>query len=49
MMKLICTITGVQVEASEQAAERLIASGSFMPEEKPKPAPRKKASTKKED
>lgn len=46
-MKLTCTINGVEVEASEEAAERLIASGSFQAAEKP--APKRKATRKKEE
>lgn len=47
-MKLTCTINGVEVEASEEAAKRLIASGSFQAAEKPA-APKRKAPRKKEE
>lgn len=46
-MKLICTLTGAQVETpTDEAAKKLIASGGFEPvkdEPKPKRTPRKKA------
>lgn len=45
-MKLTCTINGVEVESSKEAAERLIASGSFKAADEP--APKKRATRKKE-
>ena len=43
-MKLICTITGAEVEASEKRAKRLIASGVFEAvAEKPKRTSKKAA------
>lgn len=42
-MKLTCTLTGVQVEtATDEAAERLIASGCFAEVKKPAPKKSKK-------
>lgn len=49
-MKLVFTQTGAEVTTvTEEAAERLIASGCFKPveETKPKPKPKKKAATRK--
>ena len=35
-MKLVCTFNGAKIEASEEAAKVLIASGSFAAAEAPK-------------
>lgn len=43
-MKLICTLTGAQVETSDdEAAKKLIASGGFVALEEPKPKRARKA------
>lgn len=45
-MKLICTLTGAQVETSnDEAAKKLIASGGFVALEEPKPKRTRKAKT----
>lgn len=49
-MKLICTLTGAQVETSEdKAAKKLIASGGFVALEEPKPKRTRKAAKKTEE
>lgn len=49
-MKLICTITGANVEAGAEAAKRLVASGCFRAEEAERQRPKRavKKTSKKE-